>query len=351
MLFSNKPNAVVGVDIGPHSVKLVELSGSKAAPKLESFAIAPLAEGAFYENQIANIKVVADALNVALIKSDTAAKSVAVAISASQAIIKVLSVPAKISASELEEQVSIQALDFIPYPIEEVNLDFAVIGGSNANDYEDDVLLVACRSRIIDDYVELIESAGLSLDYVDIDSFSLERLYRLQCSSKCNAGLPVAILDINLTSSHLIITDDQSVVYSRCQRFGSEQLIDRACKEYGVFAADAEDLLMSSQLPENFKTKVLQPYIEYLSRKLSCALEDFYSSKQYSNIGRLLVTGATCNLNGLAEGLQAKLDTKVALLIPKIQQIKNGQKLNRELFSSVANECSIAFGLSLRGLN
>lgn len=347
-LFTKKSKAVVGIDIGTHSIKLVELAGSKANPKVVAWAIVPLAAGAFSENAIANAELVADALNEAIVKSGTKAEAAAVAVSSSHAITKVLGMPTDISEFEMEEQINIEALHFIPYPIDEVNLDFEVIGASEANDQESDVLLVACRRSIVDDYIDLVESSGMALEYVDIDTYALERVYRSQNTLGSNSDEPVAIFDIGSSSSHLMVLDDSRVLYSRHQNFGAGQLIKLIRKEYGVSADEAEEILGSSQPPGDFLTAVQEPYVEMLRQEVSRALQFFYSSSSHSNIDRVLLTGASCSLAGLAGDLEVKLRSKVTVINP----VANANvQTRREAIAAASPALSIAYGLSLRGLN
>lgn len=347
-LFTQKSKAVVGIDIGTHSIKLVELAGTKASPRVVAWAVAPLAAGAFSENAIANAELVADALNDAIVKSGTKAEAAAVAVSSSHAITKVLSMPSDISEIELEEQVNVEALHFIPYPIDEVNLDFEVIGKSEVNEDENDVLLVACRRSIVDDYIDLVENTGMVLNYVDIDTYALERVYRAQNALGSNSDQPVALFDIGSSSSHLMVLDEGKVLYSRHQSFGGSQLIKLIRKEYGLTAEEAEEVLASSQPPGDFLTAVQEPYVEMLRQEVGRALQFFYSSSSFSNIDSVVLTGASCSLAGLAGDLEVKLRSKVTVLNPVAQA--NVQS-RRESIASVSPALSVAYGLSLRGLN
>jgi len=347
-LFTKKSKAVIGIDIGTHSIKLVELAGSKASPRVVAWAVIPLPAGAFSENAIANADLVADALNEAMIKSGAKGSSAAVAVSSSHAITKVLGMPSDIGELELEEQISIEALHFIPYPIDEVNLDFEVIGKSDANEQENDVLLVACRRSIVDDYIDLVETSSLELEYVDIDTYALERVYRSQNSLSALSDQPVAIFDIGSSSSHLMVMDDTRVLYSRHQNFGSAQLIKLIRKEYGVSADEAEEILSSSQPPGDFLTAVQEPFVEMLRQEVSRALQFFYSSSAYSNIDSVVLSGACCALAGLAGDLEVKLRAKVSVLNPIASA--NVQS-RRDMITASAPALSVAYGLSLRGLS
>jgi type IV pilus assembly protein PilM len=346
-LFTKKSKAVIGIDIGTHSIKLVELAGSIESPRVVAWAVVPLPAGAFSENAIANADLVADALNEAMIKSGAKGEAAAVAVSSSHAITKVLGMPADIGELELEEQISIEALHFIPYPIDEVNLDFEIIGKSETNESENDVLLVACRRSIVDDYIDLVEASSLELTHVDIDTYALERVYRSQNSLGAQSDQPVAVFDIGSSSSHLMVIDDSRVLYSRHQNFGSAQLIKLIRKEYGVSADEAEEILASSQPPGDFLTAVQEPFVEMLRQEVSRALQFFYSSSAYSNIDSVVLSGACCALPGLSGDLEVKLRAKVSVLNPIAGA--NVQS-RRDMIVASAPALSIAYGLSLRGL-
>lgn len=347
-LFSSKSKAVIGIDIGTHSIKLVELAGTSVNPKVVAWGVAPLPAGAFSENAIANAEVISEVLMRLMTQSGVKGDTAAVAVSSSHAITKVLGMPADIGENELEEQVSIEALHFIPYPIDEVNLDFEVLGPSEGSETESDVLLVACRRSIVDDYIDLVESSELTLNYVDIDTYALERVYRSQNSLGSNSDQPVAIFDIGSSSSHLMVLDDSRVLYSRHQNFGAGQLIKLIRKEYGVSAEEAEEILQSSQPPGDFLTAVQEPFVEMLRQEVSRALQFFYSSSSFSNIDAVVLSGACCALAGLAGDLEVKLRTKVTILNP----VANANvQTRRDAITAAAPSLSIAYGLSLRGLN
>jgi type IV pilus assembly protein PilM len=346
-LFRLKSKAVIGIDIGTRSIKLVELAGSYENPRVIAWGVAPLPPGAFSENTIANSELIADALASVMAKSKAVGENVAVSVSSSHAITKIIGMPVETSDLEMEEQISIEALHFIPYPIDEVNIDFEILGPSSFNNQENDVLLVACRRSIVDDYIDLIEDSSLSLSYVDIDTYALERVYRSQNSLGSNSDRPVALFDIGSNSSHLMVVDDERVLYSRHQNFGASQLIKLIRKEYGVSADEAEEILLSSQSPGDFLAAIQEPFVEMLHQEVSGALQFFYSSSAFPNIDSIVLSGSCCSLNGLAGDLEAKMRTKVAVLNP-IR--KATVQSNREEINSVAPGLAIAYGLSLRGL-
>ena len=346
-LFNPKSKAVVGVDIGTHSIKVVETAGTKANPQVTAWGVAPLPVGAFSENSIANADLISETLSSLLVSSGIKGTDMAVAISSSHAITKVLGMQSNMNEIEMEEQISIEALHFIPYPIDEVNLDFEVLGPSTDTESENEVLLVACRRSIVDDYVDLIEDLELNLKYVDIDTYALERVYRSQNSIAANADGPVAIFDIGSASSHMMVLDLERVLYSRHQNFGAAQLVKLVRKEYGVSAEEADEILNSAQPPGDFLQAVQEPFVEMLRQEVSRALQFFYSSSSFSNIDSVVLTGACCALAGIGGDLEIKLKSKVTVMNPFAEASVLSR---RDAVVAKAPSLGVAYGLSLRGL-
>lgn len=346
--FSPNVSSVIGLDIGTHSIKLVELGGSIASPKINAWGVAKTPENTFAENAITNVDQLAEAVRGLITQSGATSKIAAVAISSSHAITKVIGMPVEIGELELEEQVNIEALHFVPYPIDEVNIDFEVIGRAANNEQENDVLLVACRRAIVDEYIDLIEASDLQLKYVDIDTYALERVCRGQKRLVGESDDPLALFDIGTNTSHLILLDKQRVIYSRHQNFGGVQLIKQIRKEYGVSAEEAEGILNSAQLPGDFIASVQEPFAEQLQQEINRALQFFYSSSPHSSIDSLVLSGGCASLEGLAGDLEMKLRTKVSVLNP----FSSARVMsNRSTVARYSASMSTAYGLALRGLS
>ncbi len=346
--FRQSATSIIGLDIGTHSIKLVELGGSLASPKVIAWGLIKTPANAFAENAITNVDLLADAVRNLMVQAGASSQTAAVAISSSHAITKIIGMPADISELELEEQVNIEALHFVPYPIDEVNIDFEVIGRSASNERENDVLLVACRRTIVDEYIDLVEAADLQLKYVDIDTYALERVCRGQKRLTGEAEGPIAVFDIGTNTSHLMLLDKQRVIYSRHQNFGGSQLIKQIRKEYGVSAEEAEGILNSAQLPADFIAAVQEPFAEQLQQEISRALQFFYSSSPHSSIDNLVLSGGCASLEGVAGDLEMKLRTKVSVLNPFASaRVMSSRGAVARHSSSMAT----AYGLALRGLS
>lgn len=347
-MFSSKSKPLIGIDIGSSSVKLVELSTSARKPRLAAWAVEPMPNGAIAENTIANPQDVVDAISKALVKSGSKANEAAIAISSSHAITKVLSMPKGMRDHEIEEQVSIEALHFIPYPIEEVNLDFEVIGPSTTDpDNEEDILLVACRKTIVDSYVEALEESGLTPKVVDIDTYALERIYRSADPFVASGNDLTAIFDIGAVTTHMTVVDQQRVLYTRHQSFGSKQLLQLVRKEYGVGAEEAEGLIVSSKPPADYYESVLMPFAKMVSQEISRALQFFYSSSMHSKVDNILLTGGCASLQGLNDEVENEIDFRTKVLDPFGAITTMG---DRDMLERSSKLMTVATGLALRGI-
>jgi len=351
-VFGSRDKVAIGIDIGVNSIKLVELEGSYSQPKLLSWGAAKLMPGGFCESKITDFDAVGSALQRLLIQSGATGDIVVVSVSASQAITKILAVPNDLNELELEEQVYIEALQVIPYPLDEVCLDFAVIGPSATNSSDNEVLLVACRRSLIQEYINLIDKLGLRLSCIDIDTYALERVYRSKYRAPNipvvgNTMLPVAIFDIGYSSTHLVILDSERVLYSRHQNFGASSLITEMGRKYALQDEAAEKLLYQSSLPSDCKIAILEPFVTNLRQEVEQALQFFYSSSAFSTLDHIILSGACSSLSYLAHALQEKSSMAVTVLdaVNRVEVTPGCQ-----VIGELAPTLTIAYGLSLRGL-
>ena len=174
-----RPSPVIGVDISSSTVKVLELSRNDGRYRVESFAVAPLPQNAVVEKNITDTEVVAETLRLAYARSRSKQKNAAVAVSGAAVITKVIEMSADLKEEVMETQITLEADQYIPYPLEEVALDFEVIGPSERNEDMVEVLLAASRQENIDTRVEVLELAGLEAKVVDIEAFAMERSFAL----------------------------------------------------------------------------------------------------------------------------------------------------------------------------
>ena len=342
--FKKSKGAVLGLDIGTSAIKMVELSPSGGAPKLTRWAIHPLPQGAIRENTIANVDAVIDVFARAITREAIKAKRVVSAVCSSHAISSSLDMPGDLSESEMEDQVEIEATQFVPYALDDVNLDFEVVGpsGLNPDDYE--VLAVACRREIVEDYVAVIEAAELEPEIIDIDTYALERVTTM---SHPGPGMK-AVVDIGQGNTHLGIFDQNKTLYSRYQPFGGKQLNDLVVQRYGVSEEEAEGLIKSDSPPDGYRREVMPQFVELAAKEVSRALQFFYSSSSHSSVDQLLIAGGSAQADGVVEAIEKETGIPAAPLdvFAKINHRFDSQRL-----AQVAGSLAVACGLALRGLH
>ena len=178
-LFGNKSSTVLGVDISSSSVKLLELSRQGDRYKVESYAVEPLPANAVVEKNITDVEAVGDALKKVANKARTSIKHTAVAVSGSAVITKLIQMNGGLNEFEMEDQIALEADQYIPYPLDEVAIDFEVQGPSETNPDQVDVLLAACRKENVDIREDALSIAGLSTKVVDVEAYALERAFTL----------------------------------------------------------------------------------------------------------------------------------------------------------------------------
>jgi len=174
-----KKPSLLGIDISSTSVKVVELSQTDAGYRVESLAVEPLPANAVTEKNIQDVEAVGDSLIKALKKSGSKCKLTALAVPGSSVITKVITMPASLSDSEMESQIELEADQYIPYPLEEINLDFQVLGETHNNPDTVDVLLAASRSENVEMRTAVAEIAGLTAKLVDVEAYTIEKATRL----------------------------------------------------------------------------------------------------------------------------------------------------------------------------
>ena len=347
-LFSRESAPLLGIDISSSSVKLVELGRDKlGALVLERCAIEPLERGWVSDGNIEKFDEVAEALRRLVKKSATRTKNVALALPPSAVITKKITLPDGMSDQELEVQVESEANQYIPFSIDEVSLDFCVIGPSKNSPGDIDVLIAASRREKVQDMQGLAEAAGLKAVILDIESHA-SRL----AASRLIAALPnqgadtmVALFEIGgLTTSMQVIRNDE-VLYDRDQSFGGAQLTQLIVRQYGFSAEEAESKKRSGDLPEDYMSAVLRPFVETMAQEIGRTLQFFYTSTPHNRVDHILLAGGSAPLMGLTEAVTQSLSVACSVVNPfdgmEIGSAVRMKKMAREA-PSYLTSCGLA---------
>ncbi|HSG59845.1 MAG TPA: pilus assembly protein PilM [Pseudomonadales bacterium] len=347
-----KKPAVLGIDISSTTIKLLELSRSDGAYKVESYAVVPLPANAVVEKNIVDSDAVANAIQSALLRSKTKLTTAAAAVTGSSVITKIIELDAELDDDAMEAQINLEADQYIPYPLDEVAIDFTVVGSSPDHSDMNEVLLVACRRETVDMRVDALEQAGLTAKVIDIEAHAIERAYSIIADHVDLAGQDntVAVFDIGATMTTLSVLVDGQSVYTREQLFGGRQLTDEVQRRYGLSQEEAGLAKKQGGLPDDYQTEVLEPFIDAVVQQLIRALQFFFSSSQYNDVSLVVLAGGVSAMDGLADVVAQKLDTATIVANPFAQMGVSG-KVDTDALAKDAPALMIACGLALRSFD
>lgn len=314
-----KSPPLIGVDISTSSIKMVELSDAgKGLYRIEHYTIEPLAKDVVTDGNITNLEVVMEAVKRAWRQMGTRTKNVALALPAAAVITKKIIVPAGLAENELELQVEGEANQYIPFALDEVNLDFQVLGPAPNADGEIEILIAASRKEKVEDRVAAVEAAGLKALVMDVESFATQTAYELIAPQLPNAGkdMTIAIVDIGSTMMHVNVMLNNQSVYMREQTFGGNQLTQEIQRRYGLSAEEAEIAKRNGGLPENFQPEVLQPFLDSLALEVARALQFFFSSTQFNKVDQILLAGGCAMIPGTEEAVSQRTQIRTSIANP-----------------------------------
>lgn len=346
-----KPNkGLIGVDISSTSVKLLELSVKNGRYWVESYALVPLPEGSVVEKNILNPEAIGEALERALNLANVQSYAAAIAIPTSMVISKIIEMDADMTDDEREVQIRMDAEQYIPFPLDEVSLDFEVLPDRLANPNRVNVLLVATRLENVEARSEVLELAGITPKIADVESFAMENVYKVFSDTMPMGVNTVGILDIGHTMTTLSVMQNDKIIYTREQVFGGKQLTQEIQNRYGLSFEEAGRAKKSRTLPDDYDVEVLEPFLEAVVQQAARSLQFFFSSSQFNEIDHILLAGGNANIPGLAKLLQQKLGYRVTIANPFLQ-MGFSPKIDIKKIENDASSLLVACGLALRSFD
>jgi type IV pilus assembly protein PilM len=338
----------LGLDISSTTVKLLELSYTGGRYRVESYAVSSLPLDAVIEKSVNDVEGVTNAVRTVVAQSRTKLKNVAAAVAGSSVITKMIDMPDGLSEDDMETQLTLEADQYIPYPLEEVAIDFEVQGPSPGADGQVEVLLAACRRETIESRVEAIEAAELVPKIMDVEAYAMERaFFLLQNQLDLDDDGTVAVVDIGATMTTLSVLTGGQTIYTREQLFGGKQLTDEIMRRYGLPLEEAGLAKKQGGLPDDYEPEVLEPFKEAVVQQVARSLQFFFSSSQYNDVDQIILAGGVASMEGLDELVQDKLGTPTAVANP-FAHMSISSRVNAVALSSDAPAMMIACGLALR---
>lgn len=348
-LFSKKRPPVLGIDISSTAVKLIELSKSGKTYKVESYGVEPLPANAVSEKNIADVDAVGEVIKRLVKRSGAKSKLACAAVPGSAVITKVITQPANMTDSEMVAQIELEAEQHVPFPLEEVNMDFEVIGPTEDNPDSVDVLLVATRSENVDVRAAALELGGLVPEIVDTEPNAIESCFDLISHQVIDDGEDrvVAVVDIGASLTTINVLYNGKTIFTHEQMFGGKQLTEEIQRRYGLSYEEAGMAKRQGGLPDNYVPEVLDPFKEAIGQQVSRSLQLFYAGSEFGEIDQILLAGGTSLIAGVDDLITETVGTATVIANPFANMSLAG-RVKTQALANDAPALLIACGLAMR---
>ncbi|WP_416307063.1 type IV pilus assembly protein PilM [Neptunicella sp. SCSIO 80796] len=350
-LFRKKVPQILGLDIGTRYVKAVLLDKDGEHCNVQGFACEAIAGNAFVDREIKDFDAVSNAIRKVKLALKVKSKDVAVAVSGSTVISKVVFMEPNQTDIELESQIEIEADSLIPYPLDEVYVDFEELGPSQAHAEKVDVLLSAAHRDMVDSRVTLLREVEFEPKVVDVEGYALGNAVKEFARFETNdEGESSPLCTVNIGHSQLLITvtDDERVVYTKEHNFGVDALLQDIAIIHALDKQEAEQQLLNDELPSTWRQDVLPPFVSNLSQQIGRAIQMYVSTTRHERPQRLLISGGGAVLAGLAEELAVELSMQVEVFNP-FAMMTVSEKAAKQGLDKYAPQLALAAGLASRG--
>lgn len=345
MFFAKKE--IIGLDVGSQQVKVVQLKESKGSYRLERLTVAPLQPELIVDGSILDATRVVEVIRELISTSDIKTKDVTLSVSGhSSVIIKRVALP-QMSEDELDESIRFEAEQYIPFDIEDVNLDFQILGPAEEDNMMD-VIIVAVKKDKINEYVSVVREAGLNPVIVDVDAFALENMYELNYEVKENEN--VALVNIGASMININILKGGVSVFTRDSSVGGNLLTEALQKEFTISYAHAEKLKQGEALEgisQEDIAVVLGSASEDIITEISRSFDYFRDTTNYENINEIIVSGGATLISGIVSSLEERTGIPVQIAEP-FKNVEVPEMFDAEYIKRIEPIVAVAVGLALR---
>ncbi|PKO92917.1 MAG: pilus assembly protein PilM [Betaproteobacteria bacterium HGW-Betaproteobacteria-10] len=340
----------MGLDISSSAVKLVELTANgKDGYRVERYTIEVLPKDAVSDGNIANLEGVVDCVRRAWKRLGTSTRNVAMALPGSAVITKKIIVPAGLRDEELEAQVESEANQYIPFAIDEVDLDYQIIGPSPSVPDELEVLIAASKKERVEDRVAVADAAGLKAVVIDVESLAVLSAFELIERQLPADGVDqiVALIDAGANIMTLTVLRNGQQLYTREQVFGGGQLTQDITRHYGMTYEDAEVAKRAGNLPDGYEAELLNPFMENMALEVSRALQFFFTSTQYNKVDHIVLAGGCAVIPGIDEVVATRTQVNTLIANPFANMLVSDRVRAKNLLAD-SSSLMVACGLALR---
>lgn len=343
-----KKNHLVGLDIGSSFIKVAELKSTNQGYALHKFGMDRIATGYIIEGRIANMQGLANDIKSLFKSQKIHEKNVAISTGGHSVVIKTINTTTR-SEKELHNTIYSEAEQYIPYDIDDVNIDYQILGESEFSPEQINVLLVAVKKDIVAEYIELIQLAGLNPKIIDVDTFALQNAYEILPYK--NAGQITLLADVGASKMSLNILKANSSLMMRDNMSGTNQILEEISSQTGISIEEAEQALngekknvISRDTIRSIGLKVAQSWCSEILEVMNA----FQSSANNEKVERVVLSGGGVFVDGFKDSLLSELDADVSIINPFEGLIVNEKKFPDSFITKAAPQAPIAIGLALR---
>ena len=343
-----KRDALLGLDIGSHAVKLVHLASSKGTYRLKHLGICRLPPNVIVEGAIKDAAAVQDAIKSLAANLKTKVKGVATSISGYSVIIKKIELP-QMTPEELTENIQVEAEQYIPFNVEDVNIDFQILGSSPEKGDRMEVMLVAAKKEVIEDYSGILRKSGLAPEVIDVDFFALENAFEVNYTAGESGG--VALVDIGANKMNINVLKNGVSMFNRDASVGGHQITQDIQDRFGLDYEEAEKIKLgtpSPKVPVQDLEAIFVAAATTWSTEVKRAIDFFYATYPDEMINQILLSGGSSRLPGLDALLHKDTNIPTALFNPLARIDLDEKIFDREYVDYIAPQMAVAVGLSLR---
>lgn len=344
--FLSTDKLVIGLDIGSHSIKVCELQKTDKTYSVVNLGSIILPEGAVDDGTLHDPEAVGKSITELLANLKIKQKKVAISISGYSVIVKKIHL-AVMEEKELERYIMAEAEQYIPFDINDVYLDFQDLKTNTEGSMQTEVMLVAAKKEIVDDYLNMLQDIGLKPVVVDVDGFALENIYESNYPQKEN----VVLVDIGATKMNINILTNGTSVVAKDIPTGSRQLTEQIADAFEIPMEEAEALKVG-QIPAEEKqeqiTKIFTSTCTQWVLEIKKAIDLYHSNRANKQLDKVVLSGGGSKVAGLSEFLQRETNVPVELFNPFAKMTSNPKLIDTEYLNTIGPEMAIASGLAIR---
>jgi type IV pilus assembly protein PilM len=346
---------MVGLDIGSSSVKAVELSrrGRSKEFELTHLGVAPMPAEAIVQGAFLNSSAIVEGIREAIEKAKIRTKNVAAAVCGHSVIVKKVSLPA-MTREELDEQIRWEAEQYIPFDVNEVNLDFQILN-SGAGEGQMEVLLVAAKKDLVDDYVQVIREAGLVPAAIDVAAFAVENAF--EANYEVRPGEVVALVNIGAQVVNINIISNGAPAFTRDITTAGNQYTEEIQKALSISFEEAERIKLGGRRSQDSQEVVpqeveqaMRSVTETVIGEISRSLDFFSATSADSRIERIVLCGGGASVAGLQAAFQERSGAKVEIMDPLARMLPSS-RFEADYLDEVAPALGVGVGLALRRMD